>query len=215
MKSKIISQEEFMSYMPHEDVLFFKIIDDRACLLSTFEITEDGLRFIHYGTSGWMYDIKGLEEFTKLSSITEVQSFHSGDMYIFEIPENSILPELRELFGENILFYRSFTGEVDFSFAEGLGLDEETVFACFYGTKIYSFPVYWQVYDRVEVEATSEEEAKSLLLANIHDIPLGYSPNYVDGSYMLDEDGPVLVNDSFSALYQHISFRTLSKDEEK
>lgn len=218
MKSKIISQEEFLSYMPHEDVLVYKFVGDRACLLGNFEFNMEGdsLLLNRYGTSGWEHGIKELEEdLALISCISDVQGYHAGDMYTFETDGKNIVETLKSHFGDKIVFYRTFTKEADFSFAKGLNLDEDTVLVCYYGSKVYSFPVYWQVRDRIEIEAATEEEAKSLLLSNIDDIPLGYSPNYVDGSYRLDEDGPVLVKGSFSKWYQHLSFRDIKEKEEK
>ena len=70
--------------------------------------------------------------------------------------------------------------------------------------KIYSFPVSWEVYDRVEVEATSEAEARKILEDNLDLIPLGTSSEYIDGSYEVDYEGIVHEKDSFSGLYPKI-----------
>lgn len=72
--------------------------------------------------------------------------------------------------------------------------------------KIYSFPVSWEVYDRVEVEASSEAEARKILEDNLDLIPLGDSPEYIDGSYKVEDDeGLVYEKDRFSGIYPKIN----------
>lgn len=71
--------------------------------------------------------------------------------------------------------------------------------------KIYSFPVSWEVYDRVEIEATSESEARKILEDNLDLIPLGTSPEYIEGSYNVEDDeGLVHEKDLFSGRYPKI-----------
>lgn len=52
----------------------------------------------------------------------------------------------------------------------------------------YYIPVCWEVWDKVEVEAESLEEAIKYVQDNIDEIPLGTEPEYIDGSYKI-EDG--------------------------
>lgn len=54
--------------------------------------------------------------------------------------------------------------------------------------RMYYIPVTWEVWDKVEVEANSLEEAVKYVKDNIDDIPLGTEPEYIDGSYKI-EDG--------------------------
>lgn len=129
MKSEIISQEEFMGYMPSERVLFFRFMDDGICLLSTFEMTKEGLRVSHFGKDGVVYSAKELHELSE-KSIAEIRNSNKEDVYCFDIPEASILPEIREQFGENVIFYRSCAENADFFFAKELNLGEDTVFVC-------------------------------------------------------------------------------------
>lgn len=53
--------------------------------------------------------------------------------------------------------------------------------------KKFSIPVTWEVWDRVEVEAESIEEAIKYVKKNIDLIPLGTEPEYIDGSYKIDD----------------------------
>ena len=70
--------------------------------------------------------------------------------------------------------------------------------------KIYSFPVSWEVYDRVEIEAASEAEARKILESNLDSLPLGTSPYYIEGSYRVDAEGLVHEKDHFSGIYPKI-----------
>lgn len=54
--------------------------------------------------------------------------------------------------------------------------------------KKFSIPVNWEVWDKVEVEAETIEEAIQWLKDHIDEIPLGTEPEYIDGSYKI-EDG--------------------------
>lgn len=53
--------------------------------------------------------------------------------------------------------------------------------------KKFSIPVIWQVWDKVEVEAESIEDAVRYVKENIETIPLGTEPEYIDGSYQIDD----------------------------
>lgn len=50
----------------------------------------------------------------------------------------------------------------------------------------YKIPVRWTVWDEVEIEANSLEEALKYFLKNQDKIPLGTTPKYLDDSYELD-----------------------------
>ena len=54
--------------------------------------------------------------------------------------------------------------------------------------KKFSIPVTWEVWDKIEVEAETIEEAIQYVKDNLDTIPLGSEPEYVDGSYKI-EDG--------------------------
>ena len=54
--------------------------------------------------------------------------------------------------------------------------------------KRFYIPVSWEVWDKVEVEAETIEEAVKYIKDNIDTIPLGTEPEYIDGSYKI-EDG--------------------------
>lgn len=54
--------------------------------------------------------------------------------------------------------------------------------------KKFSIPVTWEVWDKIEVEAETIEEAIQYVKDNLDTIPLGTEPEYVDGSYKI-EDG--------------------------
>lgn len=54
--------------------------------------------------------------------------------------------------------------------------------------KKFSIPVTWEVWDKIEVEAETIEEAIQYVKDNLDTIPLGSEPEYIDGSYKI-EDG--------------------------
>ena len=56
------------------------------------------------------------------------------------------------------------------------------------GTNLYKIPVTWEVYDTIEVQGNSLEEA--LQWAEVHkdEIPIGDEPNYLDDSYQIDKE---------------------------
>lgn len=54
--------------------------------------------------------------------------------------------------------------------------------------KKFSIPVTWEVWDKIEVEAETIEEAIQYVKDNLDTIPLGTEPEYIDGSYKI-EDG--------------------------
>lgn len=53
--------------------------------------------------------------------------------------------------------------------------------------KKFKIPVEWSVWDKVEVEAETIEEAIQYVKDNIDTIPLGTEPEYIDGSYHIDD----------------------------
>lgn len=53
--------------------------------------------------------------------------------------------------------------------------------------KDYYIPVNWEVWDKVKVEATSLKEAIKYVKEHIDEIPLGTEPEYIDGSYKIDD----------------------------
>ena len=53
--------------------------------------------------------------------------------------------------------------------------------------KEFYIPVEWSVWDKVTIKAYSLEEAVRILKEHIEDIPLGTEPEYIDGSYHIDD----------------------------
>ena len=53
--------------------------------------------------------------------------------------------------------------------------------------KKFSIPVTWEVWDKIEVEAETIEDAIRYVKENIDTIPLGTEPEYIDGSYKIDD----------------------------
>jgi hypothetical protein len=53
--------------------------------------------------------------------------------------------------------------------------------------KIFSIPVTWEVWDKIEVKAETIEDAIKYVKENINEIPLGTEPEYIDGSYKIDD----------------------------
>lgn len=53
--------------------------------------------------------------------------------------------------------------------------------------KEFTVPVTWCVSDEVTVKATSFQDAVQYVLDNLDEIPLGTTPEYVDGSYEIDD----------------------------
>ena len=71
--------------------------------------------------------------------------------------------------------------------------------------KKFSIPVTWQVWDKVEVEAESIEDAVKYVKENIETIPLGTEPEYIDGSYQIDDgaDGQESIEDTVKYLKEY------------
>lgn len=53
--------------------------------------------------------------------------------------------------------------------------------------KKFKIPVTWEVWDQIEVCAETIEEAIQYVRDNIDTIPLGTEPEYIDGSYKIDD----------------------------
>ena len=56
------------------------------------------------------------------------------------------------------------------------------------GTNLYKIPVTWEVYDTIEVQGNSLEEALQWAEEYQDEIPLGDEPEYLDGSYQIDKE---------------------------
>lgn len=56
--------------------------------------------------------------------------------------------------------------------------------------KIYSIPVLWTMWDAVEVEADSLEEAVEFVKENIDDLPRSKNGQYLEGSFRMDDGSP-------------------------
>lgn len=59
--------------------------------------------------------------------------------------------------------------------------------------KTFKVPVEWEVWDFVEVEAESFEKAIKYVLDNKDEIPLGTTPEYIDGSYKISSEEEILL----------------------
>ena len=53
--------------------------------------------------------------------------------------------------------------------------------------KKFSIPVTWEVWDKVEIEAETIEKALAIFEATKDEIPLGTDPEYIDGTYRIDD----------------------------
>ncbi len=71
--------------------------------------------------------------------------------------------------------------------------------------KKFSIPVTWEVWDKIEVEAETIEEAIKYVKENIDEIPLGTEPEYIDGSYRIDdgEDGSATIEETVHYLKEY------------
>lgn len=68
--------------------------------------------------------------------------------------------------------------------------------------KAYSIPVTWEVWDKVTIFAPSLRKAIEYAKNNIDEIPLGTEPEYIDGSYKLDdgENGEASIEETMKYL---------------
>lgn len=71
----------------------------------------------------------------------------------------------------------------------------------------YYIPVSWEVWDKVEIEAESLEDAVKYVKENIDDIPLGTEPEYIDGSYKIEdgENGEASIEDTIEYIRDYWS----------
>lgn len=71
--------------------------------------------------------------------------------------------------------------------------------------KNYYIPVTWQVWDKVKIEATSLKEAIKYVKEHIDEIPLGTEPEYIDGSYKIDDgnNGEATVEETLQHLKEY------------
>lgn len=54
----------------------------------------------------------------------------------------------------------------------------------------------WSVWDSVEVEAKTLEDAIQYVKDNIDEFPLGTEPKYIDGSYCIGDGGANTIKES-------------------
>ena len=71
--------------------------------------------------------------------------------------------------------------------------------------KKFSIPVVWKVWDKVEVEAETIEEAIEYVKNNINENPLGTEPEYIDGTYKIDDgkDGEKSIEETVKYLRKY------------
>ena len=71
--------------------------------------------------------------------------------------------------------------------------------------KKFYIPVEWAVWDKVEVEAYTLEEAVRNMKENIDKIPLGTEPEYIDGSYHIDDgdNGEATIEETINYLNKY------------
>lgn len=72
--------------------------------------------------------------------------------------------------------------------------------------KCFKVPVEWIVYDTVEVEAETFEDAVQYVLDNKDEIPLGTEPDYVDGSYVVRGEDEAKTDQELIELLKSIGF---------
>lgn len=71
--------------------------------------------------------------------------------------------------------------------------------------KKFNIPVTWCVYDKVEIEAETLEDAIKYVKEHIEEIPLGTEPEYIDGSYSIDDgnDGMSSIDDTVKYIKEY------------
>lgn len=71
--------------------------------------------------------------------------------------------------------------------------------------KKFQIPVNWEVWDKIEVTANSLEEAIQYVKDNIDTIPLGTDPEYIDGSYKIDDgqNGEATIEETIKYLKEY------------
>lgn len=69
--------------------------------------------------------------------------------------------------------------------------------------KAFKIPVEWSVYDTVEIEAESMEQAIKIFDETMDDIPLPTEPEYIDGSFQrVNADEPIEQVVEYYSLFQ-------------
>lgn len=73
--------------------------------------------------------------------------------------------------------------------------------------KVYSIPVNWEVWDKVQVVASSLEDAIQYVKDNIEILPLGDEPEFIDGTYHIEdgEDGYATIQETAKYLNRYWS----------
>lgn len=73
--------------------------------------------------------------------------------------------------------------------------------------KKFYIPVEWSVWDKVEVQAYTIEEAIQWVKEHIDEIPLGTDPEYIDGSYRIDDgdNGEASVEEAVKYLKEYFN----------
>lgn len=71
--------------------------------------------------------------------------------------------------------------------------------------KKFSIPVIWQVWDKIDIEAETIEEAIQYVKENLDILPLGTEPEYIDGSYQIDDgqDGQASIEETVQFLKKY------------
>ena len=67
----------------------------------------------------------------------------------------------------------------------------------------FYIPVTWQVWDKIAVEAETIEEAVKYVKDNLDIIPLGTEPEYIDGSFAVDDGDAGSVEESIEYLKEY------------
>ena len=74
--------------------------------------------------------------------------------------------------------------------------------------KKFSIPVVWQVWDKIDIEAETIEEAIQYTKENLDILPLGTEPEYIDGSYQIDDgqNGQASIEETVQFLKKYWNF---------
>ena len=64
--------------------------------------------------------------------------------------------------------------------------------------KSFNVVVEYTMYGTISVEAENLEEAIKFAEDNIDELPLPYEPEYVDGSYKIDKESTILLDEYFN-----------------
>lgn len=72
----------------------------------------------------------------------------------------------------------------------------------------FSIPVSWEVWDKIEVKAETIEDAIKYVKENIDIIPLGTEPEYIDGSYKIDDgqNGEATIEETVKHLKEYWNY---------